>query len=112
MMLTRDQFFAAVPAPATEDVEVPGMGTVRVRMLTVGERCRLEDASQGKGVEGFRARIVVASAVDEQGKPLFHYGDVEKISAMPSYVLEPVVNAAVRLNAISAADIKDAEKNS
>jgi hypothetical protein len=110
-MLNREQFFAAVPPPKAEDVEVPGMGVVRVRTLTAGERCKLEDASRGKGVEGFRARIVVASVVGEDGKPLFGYEDVQRLSDTPAYVLEPIVDAAVRLNAMSAADVSELEKN-
>jgi hypothetical protein len=87
------------------------MGVVRIRMLTVGERCKLEDASQGKGVEGFRARMIVASAVGEDGKPLFSYEDVDRLSSIPAAAMEPIVNAVVRLNAISPADLKAAEKN-
>ena len=110
-MLTRDEFFARVPEVKTEDVEVPGMGMVRVRMLTAGERDRLEVASQGKGKEGVRARVVVASAVAEDGSPLFTYADVDRLSGLPAYVIEPIVNAAVRLNAMAPGDIENLEKN-
>jgi hypothetical protein len=111
-MLNREQFFAATPAIQTEDVEVPGMGVVRVRTVSVGDRCRLEFASEGKDREGYRARLVVASAVDEDGKPLFTYEDVDKINALPAYVIDPIVEAVMRLNALSASDVEDARKNS
>lgn len=111
-MLTRDQFFSMAPAHKTEDVEVPGAGMVRIRMMTAGERDRVEAAAVGKGAEGFRARIVVASVVGEDGKPLFTYEDVDRISAMPTAYIEPIINAAVKLNAISPKDMADARKNS
>jgi hypothetical protein len=111
-MVTRDQFFADAPRIRTEDVDVPGIGVVRVRTVSAGERCRLEFSSQGKGRDGYRARLVVASAVDQDGKPLFTYEDVDRISAMPAYVVDPIVEAVARLNAFSAADVKELEKNS
>jgi|GEM_PF-2138026 len=111
-MLDRDAFFQAAPAVKTEDVDLPGdRGTIRVRMMTAGERDRLEVECQGKGKADVRARMVVASAINESGKPLFTYDDVPRLSGMPAYFLEPIVNAVMRINAISESDIEAIEGN-
>lgn len=71
--LTREQFLAHKKL-ATRDVEIPDLGTIRVR-----EPKRLEwDEFEHDG-DHYGVRLVVAFAVDEQGKRLFQDEDVTRL---------------------------------
>lgn len=112
-VLDRDAFFAAAPAPLTEDVRVPwGSGLVRVRQVTAGERDRWEAGVYGKDKGQIRASLVVASCVDAGGTPLFTPADLPRLASLPAYAIEPIVDAASRLNAIRPEDVDALEKKS
>lgn len=112
-VLSREAFFASAPAPITEDVPSPwGGGFIRVRQVTAGERDRWESGVYGKDKGQIRASLVVASCVDADGVPLFTLADIPRIAALPAYAIEPIVDAAGRLNAIRAEDVDTLAKNS
>lgn len=110
--LARDVFFA-VHAPHTTRVEVPELGGfVFVRAMTAGDRDRFEAEHASSKQRDFRARLVVASVCDETASLVFGPADVAALSALPASSLEPIVRAAVRINALSDDDVRDLEKNS
>lgn len=109
-MLTKDQFFANLPKFKLEAVEVPGLGTVHVRESSAGERDRFEEVSSKNPHSNFRARLVAASACDEQGTLLFSSADIPTLNAIPSSHLEPLIDAALKVNGMRAEDVEAAKK--
>ncbi|WP_337177660.1 hypothetical protein [Paludisphaera sp.] len=113
MALTRDSFLnfdAGSLKP--EKVEVPILGgCCYVRRLSAGERDALENRIQRRKGRNARAEIVAAVAVDENGKRLFGSSDVEDLAKLPVSALEPIVNAHLEVNAMSADDLADLEGN-
>ena len=114
-LLSRDQILSAVDI-VTEDVEVPEWGgTVRVRGLTGTDRDRFEAAMvnvRGKGgnrsqqvnTENFRARLVLASVVDEDGKRMFTERDVKALGEKSAAALDRVMTVALRLSGLPETD--------
>lgn len=112
MQLTRESFFA-VPAPKVQRIEVPELGGfVWIKQMSAGERDRFEVDHEASKKRDLRARVTAASVCDEQGNLLFGPADVPQLSALPAAALEPIVNATIKLNAISDADVEELEKNS
>lgn len=97
--------------PAVEAVETP-QGTVYIRVMSAGEKDRFETEHAQSSGRDFRARVVVATYCDEQGMLLFAPKDIPRISALPFYALDPIVKAAIRLNAMSEEAQEDLEKKS
>ena len=108
--LSKEDFLKLIPKPTVEKGELKGIGTVSVRQITVGERDRLEQSLQGKDLTDIRARILISCLVDDEGNSIFDYGDINIINSFPAYVIEPVINVATKLNAISASDIEELKK--
>lgn len=112
MPLTRDVFLSA-HLPHVESVEVPDLGSfVHIRPMTAGERDAFEVAHEKCGGKDFRARIAAAVCCDSDGKLLFSAADIPSLSSLPASTLQPIVEAAIAANKLSASDIKDLEKNS
>ena len=80
------QILGAPDLPVVE-LEVPEWGCwVRVRTLTAGERDNFEaEITMGNGknarvnARNIRAKMVAATVVDEEGRPLFGLADVEAL---------------------------------
>lgn len=87
--------------------------TVTVTELTVAERNRFEDSfSEGASfADEARQRLVIATAKCDSG-PLFTDADFDLISGLGAGFVEPIVNAAMRLNKIGQKDLEDLGKNS
>ena len=111
MFANRESFYA-VPPPGFETLEVPGLGTVRVKPLTAGERDRFEQAGAESGGKYVRARFLVAGVVDEAGRPIFTDDDLPRLDELPAAVVQPVVEAIARLGKLTPEDMKELEKNS
>ena len=112
MSLTREAFFLS-RQPQLERVDVPDLGSyVWVRPMSAGERDAFEVAHEKSGGKDFRARLTAAVCCDETGKPLFDAACVPSLSQLPASTLQPIVEAAIRINRLSAADVKELEKNS
>lgn len=107
-MFNRESFFAIPSTGAVEPVETPA-GTAYVRTITVGEKDRLE--LEDKGVS-FRARLLVLCVCDEGGAPVFRAGDAHRIADYPLHIVEPLVEAALRVNKFSKEDVDGLEKKS
>jgi hypothetical protein len=116
-----------------EDVYVPEWkGTVRVKALTGRERddfeasCTRElparDPHTGKiirgqyeyrrDVENVRAKLVVRSVIDDQGKRIFRDQDANALGDKNAAPLDRLFDVASRLSRISAEDIEELAGNS
>ena len=115
-MINREQFFQAAEAHAngalpTEDVEIEGLGTIRVKALMLGEFERLNELHEGKGQKGFRAALIVACCVDERGAQVFQDSDAPRFDTVLSYLVAPIVAAAVKVNKLGIEDAEKLRKN-
>jgi hypothetical protein len=67
--------------------------------------------SEKASMENIRARLVVVTAVDEQGAPLFSAKDAVALGRKSSAALDRCVRVAQRLNRLTASDLDDLAKN-
>lgn len=96
-----------------EEVTIPDMGgSVWIRTVSAGERDRFEERHLVLKHQDYRARIVVLCCCDADGKPLFTEADVAAISELPSNVLDPIVEAASRINGVGSEAREEHRKNS
>src|SRR4051812_49072710 len=111
-LLTRDAFMAAAPALKSEVVNVAGLGgSVKVRELTAGARDRFEEQHLKAKRANFRARLVAWTVVDDDGVRLFDDNDLLSLASMPASTLDPIAEAATRVNALSTAEVEELEGN-
>ncbi len=113
-LISRESFLAAhvVAFPKHEDVEVPGLGTVKVKAMNAGERDAFESANSEAKAKDFRARVVAATCITEQGALMFGPEDIPRLTLFDPAMLDPIVRAAVRINRFTAEDQEDLKKNS
>lgn len=110
-MLTRDSFLAA-PSLATVEVDVPALGgTAVVRQMTVGQRDAFEIANAADKGKYFRPRLVAASVIDQSGSLMFGPADLQALAARAGPDLEPIVDAATKLNRYAPEEVKALEGN-
>ena len=102
-----------------EEVEVEEWGGwIRIRSLTGRERDRFEaevlkkNGQKGLNLDNVRAKLVVAAAVDQDGKQLFQPGDEAKVGQKNGAALSRVAAVAQRLGGLSTADVEELAKNS
>lgn len=118
-LLTRDAILGASDIK-TEDVKVPEWGgVVRVRGLTAGERDAFEASMvsiRGQRVDpnflNVRARLVMASVVNEDGQQMFTQSDIKKLSEKSASAMDRIYDVAQRLSGLSAEDIQELEGKS
>lgn len=106
---------------AREEVHVPSWklsGPIYVREMTASERDAYEAYildNRGKNeranLRGLRARLVALTLVDEAGNRIFSDEDVEAVGRKGARAIEPIVEAAMRLNAMRSADVEALAKN-
>jgi len=101
-----------------EKVPLPEWGgDVWVRTMTGAERDDYEqeylDAKKKAGdrVPNLRARLLVRTVCDEQGKPLLSQNDVDELGQQSADVLSKLFTVASRLNGLSKSDAEELEKN-
>lgn len=114
VMVTREGFLAAhvVAFPKYEEVDVPGLGVVWVKKLNAGEQDRFEVANAEAKAADFRARMVSAVCIDPRGAMLFSGEDIPALTLFDAEVLDPIVEAALRINKFSKKDQEALRKNS
>ena len=102
-----------------EEIFIPEWnGSVFVRTLTGQERDEFEESMfRGKGREeanfrNLRARLVALTVVDEAGKRLFSFDDMELLGNKSSRALDRIFDVAQRLAGFTSEDIKGLTKNS
>lgn len=101
---------------ATKDVFVKAWGgTVRLRMLTAGERAAIEDSQVKTGKidwTDFKARIVSLSAVNEDGSRMFSDEDIVALNGKSAPVIDMLFVEANAINALSNDATDNLEKDS
>jgi len=113
---TKDGFFKAkVPI---EEMDVPGIGRVKVHGLGLGEKEEWEQNSFRVNIESSQMKISHADAQllmrtvhDRHGKRLFAGEDMGRLLMVPAANLEPVLAVARRLSAIGKQAVKELVKN-
>ena len=114
-LLSRDAILA-LKGGRYEDVDVRGLGgTVRVAAVSAGARdafeLSLQDMPEKERRKDFRARLLVMSCIDDDGKPLFGPDDIPALSALEAAAVDPVIEVAMRLNGIGQRDREELEGN-
>lgn len=106
---------------STETVDVPEWaGAVIIRSMTGAQRDAYETSLLTKDASGrytidtenMRAKLVIFTAVDETGTPLFTLDDLPALASKNAAVIERLFSAAQRINGLSKDAVADAEKNS
>lgn len=119
MLLSRDAILAAEDRP-TEDVDVPEWGgTVRLRALSGAERDAFETSlldQRGKPaaarLQNFRARLLAASIVGEDGQRLFTDKDIVALGAKSGAVIDRLFERARRLSGMTREEVDALAGNS
>lgn len=98
-VLTKDEILSR-GAPRTEEIEVPAWGgSVFVRQLGIVERIAFQQAgAEGPGDNSLWVRLALLAVCDADGARLFTDEDLATLCEMDGAALEPVVEAAMRLN--------------
>lgn len=94
-----------------EIVEVPEWGgSVKVSTMSAFARDRFEaniaQSGGGLNMENIRAKLAIATIVDENNKPLFDENDIIKLGEKSCAALDRVFAAAQRLNLISDKEVE------
>lgn len=117
--MLRDMILAASDLERRE-VFIPEWGvTLYVRTLTGLERDEFEASLlRGKGpyahtdLRGMRARLAIATCVDENGVPVFTVEDAEALGRKSARALSRIFDVAAELNGLSKDDVEDMVGNS
>lgn len=113
-MLNRETILGAQDLK-TIDVDVAEWGgTIRLRMLTAGERFAVNDSASVGGEfnpSRFQTALIESTAVNDNGTPMFQPGDAAALAGKSSSAIELVFSAAAKLNGLVAKSADAAEKN-
>jgi hypothetical protein len=101
------------------DVHVPEWnGSVRLRGLSGKERDAFEASSVqqiGNDVrvnkQNFRARLIAACAINEDGTQLFDKGDIIHLGQKSAKALDRLFDECLSLNGMKPEDVKDLTEN-
>ncbi|WP_213761976.1 hypothetical protein [Caballeronia sp. dw_19] len=113
-MLTREQILAADDLKS-EDVDVPEWGgSVRVIVMTGAARDAFQErmSDTDKSISYFHNNLLVATAVGEDGLPLFTGADMDALRTKSAAAVTRVATVAERLNGFGVKAVETAEKNS
>lgn len=117
-ILTKESILAAMASAQLQTVTVPVPelgGDVRISEISGLARDALY-AKQGDGEKRplslQQADLIVATAVDEAGVPLFDDSDVDRIRGLKAEILDRLAKAAADINGLSGKAVEDAAKNS
>jgi hypothetical protein len=117
-MLTREQIFADAPKKLpTREVEAFG-GTVLVRTMSALEKDEWETFTAEQRVLHGRARnirgeMLVRVCVKPDGSRLFDQdGDADRLAALPAGEVQDLMEASLKLNLLTRADLAALEGNS
>ncbi len=98
------------PRPVPEkDIEVVGLGKVRIRGFTIRQRTAFERSVEGKGRAEIRERLLIATVVKPAGLTAAH---LKLLGDQDGALLEPIVNEAMELAGITNRDMDALSKNS
>ncbi len=106
---------AAAKRRKTADVDLDGLGTVRIRALSAGDaqRFQSEVKKAGHDAEAMAFTLIARSWINEDGEPLFE--EAEGVAVAQS--LDPadynaLAKAVLTLNGLNEKAVDDALKNS
>lgn len=117
-MSIKDKALARRGQRQLQKVEMPDWGEpVYIKGMSAAEKDDFEAAqvslnAKGKALHNFRARLVVATACDEQGNRVFSDEDVDALGELPAKDVAKLFDVATKLNGMSKEDVEDLEKNS
>lgn len=119
MPITDPQDFkdAAARRRKTKDVEVEGVGVVRLRALSAGEaqafQAEVKKAEkEGRDSEELAFALIARSWVNESGAPLFGESEgVEVAKSLDPEIYNTLAKAVLELNGLSAKAVEEAEGN-
>lgn len=102
-----------------EELEMPEWGCwVRVKSLTASERDNFEadiNRSNGRDVRinlhNIRAKLVAATLVDEEGRPLFSLADVEALGQKSARALDRIFTKAQEMAGMRKEDVEELAEN-
>lgn len=106
----KEAFFAAAPPLKTAEVQAAGQ-VVKIREMSVGERLDFEAAAQGKPSGEVALLAVVASVVDDDGNLIFGPDDLSRLRTVPIDLIQPLMKAVLKLNALTDEDVGELAKN-
>lgn len=117
-LLSKDQIWQAKDTQIV-DVHVPEWGgKIRLRGLSGKERDDFEAASIqqiGNDVRvnkrNFRARLIAACAINEDGSPLFDKSDIIHLGQKSARALDRVFSVCLEINGMGQDDVKDLTEN-
>jgi hypothetical protein len=114
-MLSRDEILSKAVL-RRETVTVPELGgDVILQEMSGAFRDAWEQSLQDRDNHGRlvnpRAKLVVATLVNEDGSRVFGDDDVDRVGNMPSSVLDRLCNVAQRLNLLRHEDLEESRKN-
>lgn len=104
----KEQLFAICPDRQVEPVDTTA-GRTFVRTITVAEKDAFDAAVEE--TKATRAQLLIACCCKEDGSPEFDEFDLVRLGELPAGVVEPVINAALRLNKFRQSDVEDVRKN-
>lgn len=123
--LSREEILARRGKRKTEDVPLED-GVVRVSAMSIHARDQFEqslviqvpvgDPKEGKTIQkkdmtNFRAKLLVATLVDENGAAMFTEEEIVAVGQIDAGFWEPAVDKALKLNGFSDDDVKAIAKN-
>lgn len=90
-----------------------GLGNqiIKIREMNVGERLDFEANAQGKPSGEVALLAVIASVVDDDGDLTFDASDIDRLKQLPPDYLLPVMEAVLKINALTDDDVGDLAKN-
>ena len=103
-----------------ETVPVPEWGgSVRIRTLSGADRdafeatlMKLVDGKRVPDMDNLRAKLLAATVVDEEDKPVFGVEDLLALGRKSAVAIDRVFAVAQRLNAMAPESVEEAIKNS
>lgn len=114
-MLTRDQVLANTKLQTQSVFIKEWNGEVLVSEMSGSARDEWEQSLQDRDSKGRlispRAKLVIATVVDESGNCLFTDKDTDQIGKLSAVSLMRICDTAQKLNKLMAEDMEEAKKN-
>lgn len=102
MISSKQQVFE-LAGRKSEDVPLPGNGSMRVQELSVGQRQLFLDRVRMNGPgDELAAYLLRLSAIDENGEALFTDDDLPNIALLSASFLDKASEAIMRISGIGA----------
>jgi hypothetical protein len=113
-MLTKDDVLNSDDLKR-ELIEVPEWGgDVLIKTISGTDKDRYEMSiidAKGGLKPNIRAKLLIASCINEDGSPMFTERDIVKLGQKSAIALDRVFSAAQKLNAVNEADVEELAKN-